>query len=126
MIPDMIGTRADRGARASSPQERLRACGLAYITWAVEEPGQFLIAFASNDFSAEAMGPNTPWGILEDVIGEVAVSEGWTAREKDDHQIFSWSAVHGLASLIAEQAIPPHLPTPQLIRSTLDSVLRAL
>lgn len=85
---------------ASSPRERLRTVGLAYIGFALAEPGWFAVTFFGEEVpAAQAVADAPPYRALTEALdrmveaGELAPdarpSAGWAC----------WSAVHGFAEL---------------------------
>jgi AcrR family transcriptional regulator len=96
-----------RGKRAdpAPARRRLRAVGVAYLTFAREEPGLFATAFAvpqshSYDaFDEDAGGARTPLGHLRAALDEL-VDAGVVARERRAGIEYPvWAAMHGLAVL---------------------------
>ncbi len=104
----MVAERAlvpEAATPAGSARARLRAIGLAYVTFAQEQPGLFRTAFSAADpiaahpKSADADG-STPFGLLADALDEL-VDTGALPPARRPHAEFSaWSAVHGLAMLL--------------------------
>lgn len=85
---------------ASAPRERLRTVGLAYIGFALAEPGWFAVTFFGEEApSQQTVATASPYRALTDALdcmvdaGELAPddlpSAGWAC----------WSAVHGFAEL---------------------------
>ena len=90
---------------ADSPAERLAMIGVAYVRFALDEPGYFAVMFCRDlvdvdDAEYLAAGLRAI-GVLNDAV-RVAVDDGW-GRGEDALvlTITSWSAVHGIATLAA-------------------------
>lgn len=85
--------------------EKFRAIGEAYIDFAERHPRLFEIAFIHN--SDETIGDydDLAWEILNESV-ENFVALGMTSKKKrDSAPLVAWSAVHGLATLVANKAI---------------------
>jgi len=93
----------DPGARAML---RLRAIGLAYIDFAVHEPGWFQLAFHIHEQFAETTDPDAsghagapPFQLLVAALDDL-VSTGVLLPERRPHAEWAcWAAVHGLSDL---------------------------
>jgi len=109
-----------------APSERMRLAGRAYIQFALENPADFRVAFQRPDLSAEGLGPESPWGVLQQLADELAVEYHWRKDEIHKNRVFAWSSVHGLAELITHRAIPNEESTADLIEHSLDLILAAL
>jgi len=96
-------TEADAGERA---RLRLRAVGLAYIDFAVTEPGWFQLAFHTHEQFADSTHPDTtghtgtpPFQLLVAALDDL-VSTGVLAPDRRPHAEWAcWAAVHGLSDL---------------------------
>lgn len=84
----------------SSPRERLRAVGLAYIAFALEEPGWFAVTFFGEEVPpAQTVAAAPPYRALVDAL-EQLVETGELAPEARPNAAWAcWSAVHGFAAL---------------------------
>lgn len=94
-----------RGSAQSAAQDQLRAVGLGYIQFALDEPGWFTVAFfgaeltASGDAS-EAARSAPPYQALVTAL-DAMVSAGVLAPQRRDGAEWPcWSAVHGFAELV--------------------------
>ncbi len=96
-------TEPDPGARALL---RLRAVGLAYIDFAVAEPGWFQLAFHTREQFADSNNPDAsghtgapPFQLLVTALDDL-VTTGILAPERRPHAEWAcWAAVHGLSDL---------------------------
>jgi len=85
---------------------RLRAVGLAYIDFAVAEPGWFQLAFHTHEQFAGSTDPDAsghtgapPFQLLVAALDDL-VTTGVLAPERRPHAEWAcWSAVHGLSDL---------------------------
>jgi AcrR family transcriptional regulator len=109
-----------------APSERMRLAGRAYIRFALDNPADFRVAFQRPDLSEEGLGPESPWGILQQLSDELAIELQWQQSTKVPGKIFAWAAVHGLATLIVDGAIPPETDAEILVESSLEMILKAL
>src|SRR5246127_275711 len=100
-----------RVARAKGPRQRLRAVGMAYIDFALAEPGLFRTAFTSHPATspvadqdrADAGSPvdgADPFDILGEVLDQCEAAGLLNPRRRPGAEIAAWSAVHGLANLL--------------------------
>lgn len=97
---------------------RLTAVGVAYLDFAITEPGLFETAFAvprhldyAADDAAAGSGGRTPLRILGDALDELADVGGVPRERRPDAEYAVWSSVHGLAVLISQgplRQLPPH------------------
>lgn len=83
------------GRRAS---DRLRAVGLGYIKFALDEPGWFTTAFFGVDvFNETAVA--APYLALVEALDAMVKTGLLTAKRRADAEWPCWSAVHGFAEL---------------------------
>ncbi len=93
----------DPGARAL---RRLRAIGLAYIDFAVHEPGWFQLAFHTHEQFADSTDPEAsgqrgapPFQLLVAALNDL-VNTGLLHPDRRPHAEWAcWAAVHGLSDL---------------------------
>ena len=109
----------------SNPEARMRAAGQAYIHFAQTQPGHFQIAFKRQDFEADEANERSPWGILNRLSSDMKTHHSLSEATSNLQKIFAWSAVHGLAELIASGALPEHVETEKVIFQTLDNILES-
>ena len=94
---------AARMARAhdANASDRLRAVGLGYIKFALDEPGWFTVAF----FSADPIGLGTetasapPYLALVDALDRMVEAGTLTRDRREGAEWPCWAAVHGFAEL---------------------------
>jgi AcrR family transcriptional regulator len=106
----MAAQMRERMAQANGPVERLGACGMAYVLFAVRNPSHFRVMFGPH-FSkpVEQLGLGVKEGNAFGLLMQNLV-EGQKAgvlREGDPQQLAlgAWSMVHGLASLLVDRVL---------------------
>jgi AcrR family transcriptional regulator len=105
---------AERDAAPHDASARLEALGRAYIGFAIARPGYFRVMFHS---AAQASGPTQPglraFNLLRDAV--VACQQAGAAPAGDPASLVltAWSAVHGLATLWVDGALPFEDLTPE-------------
>ena len=116
--------------RAKDPRRRLRAVGLAYIDFALAEPGLFRTAFTSHPATSPDTagdGATDPFGVLGQVLDEAQAAGLLDPRLRPGAEIAAWSAVHGLAGLLLDGPLPRNAAAIKLARGqVLDLVERGL
>lgn len=75
--------------------QRLRASGEAYVRFAVEQPGQFQVAFCQAAAPREARA----FQLLEATLDELESLGRLTAESRPGAEYVAWAVVHGLAQL---------------------------
>jgi AcrR family transcriptional regulator len=106
-----------RVARARGPRQRLRAIGIAYIDYALKEPGLFRTAFTSHPATSpvaeqdradaqSADGGAEPFEILGEALDQCEAAGLLNPNRRPGAEIAVWSAVHGLASLLLDGPLP--------------------
>jgi AcrR family transcriptional regulator len=126
-----------RMAALAEPDGRamLQAVGESYITFALDDPGLFDVAFFAMDDMVNTAAPESkaacglsPFQLLEAAL-EKLVREGLLpAADVGDAVITCWSGVHGFATLTALgplRELPRHLVDDQstrLVRALVDAV----
>lgn len=87
---------------AGAARARLRAVGLGYVSFALDEPGWFDVAFASpGALPAEVDRTNPPaaFAALSGALDGLVASGDLSPEARVDAEWPCWSAVHGLALL---------------------------
>ena len=102
--------------RTTDPRKRLQAVGVAYIDFALNQPGLFRAAFTSHPATAnddrpdaaDAESPDAtePFEILGQVLDEAQAAGLLNPRRRPGAEIAVWSAVHGLACLLLDGPLP--------------------
>jgi AcrR family transcriptional regulator len=100
-IQHRMAARMARGSRSAGASDRLRAVGLGYIKFALDEPGWFTVAF----FGADPIGLNDetasapPYLALVDALDAMVDAGELPAEQREGAEWPCWSAVHGFAEL---------------------------
>src|SRR5262249_42348635 len=88
---------------AQESVRRLRALGLAYIAFALNDPGLFRTAFCRPDKplpdAAERMAAKGPYALLSGVLDELVQHGVLEPGRREGAEIPAWAAVHRLAML---------------------------
>jgi AcrR family transcriptional regulator len=103
MAARMESTARRRGSAEPGARDRLRAVGVGYIKFALDEPGWFAVAFFAADLiglgqdgTATALPYLALVGALDAMVGEGALSP----ERRVGAEWPCWSAVHGFAELV--------------------------
>jgi AcrR family transcriptional regulator len=119
---------------------RLRACGRAYVHFAVAEPGLFTTAFAAITTAPDgaAPGPATespespeaadPYGLLARALDELEAAGALGDGRREGAEVLCWAAVHGYAVLHLNGPLHdvPETEREAGLQSLLDQVERGL
>lgn len=100
MAEHMLTPVPRRGAAAARARAQLRAVGLGYITFALDEPGWFAVAFFGAGLTAvdgERVPP--PFRALVDALDAMVDAGVLTSLRRGGAEWPCWSAVHGFAEL---------------------------
>jgi AcrR family transcriptional regulator len=99
------GTGGDPQALA---RKSLRAVGMGYLRFAIDEPGMFRTAFsispqvhAPNPANTASMGLN-PFQLLSLALDRMLESGLISKKDRKDAEYLAWSTVHGLSLLALE------------------------
>ena len=97
-------------ARHSAPLDRLSACGVAYVVFAVRHAAHFRVMFGPH-FTQPLMptgGDTDAFGVLVGALAD-AQRAGDLPRGEEPRRLglTCWSLVHGLASLWADRRLDP-------------------
>lgn len=93
MAAQMQGSSRRRGAG-----DQLRAVGMGYIKFALDEPGWFAVAFFGAVNPDETAGA-PPYLALVDALDSMVAAGALTPERRDGAEWPCWSAVHGFAEL---------------------------
>jgi AcrR family transcriptional regulator len=100
-IQHQMVERMARGRGSANARDRLRAVGVGYIKFALDEPGWFTVAF----FGADPIGLSDqtasapPYLALVDALDAMVDAGELPADRRDGAEWPCWSAVHGFAEL---------------------------
>ncbi len=84
--------------RRRGSAELLRAVGIGYIKFALDEPGWFAVAFFGAD-QANETGSAPPYLALVEALDAMVAAEVLSPERRDGAEWPCWSAVHGFAEL---------------------------
>ena len=84
---------------AASALDRANAAGLSYITFAVEHPNLFRIAFSGHCPRPPEREKNP---LIEDLFDDLVATGALPAELREGSEEVMWSAVHGMATLVLE------------------------
>jgi hypothetical protein len=93
MVAQMQGSSRRRGA-----EDNLRAVGMGYIKFALDEPGWFTVAFFGAVNPDETAGA-PPYLALVDALDAMVAAGALAPERRDGAEWPCWSAVHGFAEL---------------------------
>ena len=96
-----------RAGTTTWARARLRAVGLAYLSFARDEPGLFRTAFAAHGGPHDAKAHlgvrredlRSPLQILNDTLDELVAAKAMPRSRRPQAAAMAWAAVHGLANL---------------------------
>ncbi len=87
-----------QGSARGQASGRLRAVGMGYIKFALDEPGWFTVAFFSAEVTTEtATAP--PYLALIDALDAMVIAKVLSPERRVGAEWPCWSAVHGFAEL---------------------------
>lgn len=101
MAARMQGSTRRRGASEKQAGDQLRAVGVGYIKFALDEPGWFTVAFFGADLaglvSETASAP--PYLALVEALDAMTDAGALSPEQREGAEWPCWSAVHGFAEL---------------------------
>lgn len=105
----MTARMKERMARETTPDGRLRACGVAYVLFAMENPSHFRVMFGPHFTQPPQLGPpggdTDAFGLLVDSITEGQRTGVFREGEPRVLALTCWSLVHGLGSLLVDRKL---------------------
>lgn len=111
---------------ADTARDRLYAIGSAYVRFALEEPRLFDTAFVPYAVPLDRPDDPDAWKVLVEAIDEMVDAGATPEALRADAPWIAWSAVHGLASILAQAGLPEAQDPERLIEGVLLGVQRAL
>jgi AcrR family transcriptional regulator len=105
MAATMRGSVRRRGSTELQACDRLRAVGVGYIKFALDEPGWFTVAFFGADLTGLADEKNgtaaaPPYLALVEALDAMVNGGVLSPERRDGAEWPCWSAVHGFAELV--------------------------
>ena len=128
-LGDFIMARRDRVKKSRSQTRnaslRFEALGEGYVDFARKHPRLFEAAFYRCEEKPVSDFSDLAWELLQQSIQELLEAGLLDRKIRDSAPMFAWSAVHGLAVLVAQRAL---LQRDQelALRQIMDGVQRAL
>jgi len=113
---------SERDAAPNDASARLEALGRAYVRFAMTHPGHFRVMFHG---AAQEAGPTQPglraFHLLRDAVVDCQLARAAPAGDPAPLVLTAWAAMHGLATLWADGALPfeglePEHMTPEVGR----------
>lgn len=106
----MVTLMRERMDKESGPIERLSACGVAYVLFAVQHPAHFRVMFGPHftkpsDHAELAKEGSNAFGLLVQNIVQCQQAGMMLQGEPMPLAVMAWSQVHGLASLLVDQQL---------------------
>lgn len=117
---------ASGGTAAERARGRFRASGEGYVHFALEEPLLFAGAFMDCATGPQQGDNPSPWVILEEALNDLVDTELLSPELREDAPTIAWTAVHGLASLIAQGVMDAKDVHDHRIQVVLDAVEKSL
>ncbi|HXW79286.1 MAG TPA: TetR/AcrR family transcriptional regulator [Acidimicrobiales bacterium] len=109
LIERRVGAVPPDGDQVALAMARLRACGQAYLEFALTEPGLFHTAFSPPTPYTEqiwhtGVGESglTPYELLGVRLDELVAVGALPAERRPGAELSAWSAVHGYATLLLD------------------------
>jgi AcrR family transcriptional regulator len=97
-VQHRMTTQMQGSVRRRGSAELLRAVGIGYIKFALDEPGWFAVAFFGAD-QADETGSAPPYLALVEALDAMVKAEMLSPERRDGAEWPCWSAVHGFAEL---------------------------
>lgn len=120
---EAVPARRDPKRRAT---ERLRAIGLAYVTFAVENPNLFDAAFTRCDIRPDAPDDPDAWSILVATIEEMIEVGAVPPGRAVDGPMIAWAGVHGLSQIVNASVWPDGVSVDTMSAPVIEGIVRAL
>lgn len=123
-IQHRMTARMQTSARRRGPTELLRAVGIGYIKFALDEPGWFAVAFFGAD-RADATANAPPYLALVAALDAMVEARALSPKGRDGAEWPCWSAVHGFAELVLHGPLrdASRRQVESLARRTVDDII---
>jgi len=114
---------------------RLRACGVGYVSFAIEHPAHFKTIFGAGhaDAPSNASAPGSlraagedAYGVLRELIAEGVRRSKIRNGDVDELCLSAWALVHGLGMLIIDVNVAGLRDKPAAVRETTETLVRFL
>lgn len=129
MAARMLEPGRQRGSAQTRARNQLRAVGLGYIEFALDEPGWFAVAFFGSDLTAggdDRLPP--PFRALIEALDVMTDTGVLQPNRRPGAEWPCWSAVHGFAELALHGPLrgTSRLDLEALARRTVDDIIAGL
>jgi AcrR family transcriptional regulator len=94
-------------SKALNARIRFRSLGNSYMDFANKNKKLFESAFLFRLHTQNQNEGDLAWGLLNESLDELRKTGELLAKTDEEACMLAWSAVHGLATLVAQDAIPP-------------------
>ena len=133
-LSDLIETRLDELAADPDPVafawQRLRAAGIAYVEFAVTEPGWFRTAVGAIRPAVPTASPDerNPFTMLNIILDDLVAVGAVPTERRPGAEYAAWSAVHGIATLLVDGPLAdlPITDRTQIVNKVIEVVLAGL
>ncbi|OBY32583.1 TetR family transcriptional regulator [Mycolicibacter kumamotonensis] len=118
-----------RGSAQTRARNQLRAVGLGYIEFALDEPGWFAVAFFRSDLTAQGDDwVSPPFQALVDALDAMTDAGVLQPKRRAGAEWPCWSAAHGFAELALHGPLrgTSRHELESLARRTVDDVISGL
>lgn len=115
-----------RRTRTASARERFRAVGRGYIEFALAEPHLFDTAFAPCNEPPPTPDDPSAWQVLVDGVADLVDAGIVAPRAAQRAALIAWAGVHGIASILARNALPDPIAAEQSVDVVLDAIMVSL
>lgn len=126
VLSEVAARMAPRSDQPPSPRQQLRDVGIAYISFALDEPGWFDLAFGH--IQPDPATPAPPFVRLSSALDALAEAEGWRKQARSGAEWPCWAAVHGFALLSTRGPLrtTPRAQLDTLAAATVDAIIDGL
>jgi AcrR family transcriptional regulator len=126
-VQHRMTARMRTSVRRRSPTELLRAVGIGYIRFALDEPGWFAVAFFGSGQVDETSGA-PPYLALVEALDAMAEAGVLAPERRDGAEWPCWSAVHGFAELALRGPLrgAPRRQVESLAQRTVDDIIAGM
>lgn len=126
-IQHRMTTKMRTSVRSRGPTELLRAVGLGYIRFALDEPGWFTTAFFSAEVADEPSSA-PPYIALVEALDAMVKAGALALERREGAEWPCWSAVHGFAELVLHGPLrrASHRAVQSLAERTVDDIIAGL
>jgi AcrR family transcriptional regulator len=126
-IQHRMTARMRTSVRRRGPTEVLRAVGIGYIKFALDEPGWFAVAFFRAGQTDETNSA-PPYLALVEALDAMTEAGALPAERRDGAEWPCWSAVHGFAELALRGPLrgAPRRQVEALAQRTVDDIIAGI